>query len=194
MVLNQHLIVRINSAIVAAAYTITGDIPDPCSDMDSHTNMLVLGKNCFIFDLVHVRTVDVAPFDPSLGLYKKIPIVDAAVAYNCLYNHKTYILLARNALHVPSMYNSLIPPFIVRDSGSIVHDVPKIHVNDPGVNDHLISFTDSGLQIQLQLWGILSLFHSMVSTHEEITSCDKILINPDSANWDPYLSYFADNE
>ena len=29
---------------------------------------------------VHGRTVDVAPFDPSLGFSKKIPIVDAAVA------------------------------------------------------------------------------------------------------------------
>ena len=43
--------------------------------------MLVFVKNCFVFESLHGRTVDVAPFDPSLGLSKKIPIVDAAVAY-----------------------------------------------------------------------------------------------------------------
>ena len=47
-----------------------------------------------------------------------------------------YILLAHNAIHVPSMDNNLIPIFIVSESGDLVHDVPKIHVNDPRVNDH----------------------------------------------------------
>ena len=49
------------------------------------------------------------------------------------------------------MYNNLIPSLIVRESSYLVHDVLKIHVNDPGVNDHSILFPDSGLQIQLQL-------------------------------------------
>ena len=56
----------------------------------------------------------------------------------------------------------------------MVHDVTKIHVNDPGVNDHYILLSDSGLQIELQLWEIFSFFHSRDPTHEEITSCDKI--------------------
>ena len=98
--------------------------------------MLVFVKNCFVFESLHGRTVDVAPFDPSLGLSKKTPIVDAAVAYDFPYNNKNYILLARNAIHVPSMYNNLIPPFIFHESGTLVHAVPKIHVNDPVVNDH----------------------------------------------------------
>ena len=148
---NQHLIVRINSIIVATASTINGNIPDPRSDLDSHANMLVFGKKCFIFDSVHGYNVDVAPFYLSLGFLKKIPIVDAALAYGCSYNHKTYILLACNAIHVPSMLNNLIPPFIVRESGAMVHDVPKIHVNDPGVNNSLILFPGSDIRIQLQL-------------------------------------------
>ena len=74
-------IVRINSSIVTAASTIPRDSPDPRSELDRHANMLVFVKNCFVFESLHGRTVDVAPFDPSLGLSKKIPIVDAAVAY-----------------------------------------------------------------------------------------------------------------
>ena len=34
----------------------------------------------------------------------------------------------------------------------------------------------------------------MVSTHEEITSCDKILIPLDSTNWYPYSSHSTENE
>ena len=104
------MIGRINYSIVAAASTITGDIPDPRPEMDIYDNMLLLVNNCFVFDSVHGHTVDVAPFDPSLGLSKKIPIVDDAVAFDCLYTHKTYILLARNARHIPSMDNNLIQP------------------------------------------------------------------------------------
>ena len=88
----------------------------------------------------------------------------------------------------------MIPPFIVCESGALVHYVPKIHVNDTGVIDNSILFPDSGLQIQIQLWGIFSFFHSRVTTHEEITSCDKILITLDSADWDTYSSHFSENE
>ena len=92
------------------------------------------------------------------------------------------------------MDNNLIPAFIVRESGALFHDAPNINVNDPGVNENLILFPDSNLQIQLQLWDIFSFFHSRVPTHEEITSCDKILITPYSADWDPYSSHFSENE
>ena len=96
-----------------------------------------------------------------------------------------YILLDYNALHDPSMENNLIPPFIVRNSGALVHDGHKVHVNDPGVNYNSILSPDSVLQIQLQLWGIFSFFHSRVPTYEEIAFCDKILITPDSTDWYP---------
>ena len=165
MVPNQQFISCINSAIVVATSTITSDNPDPRSELDSHANMLVLGKNCFVFYLVHGRTVDVASFEPSLGLSKKIPIFDVTVAYDLPYSHKTYILLARNALYITSIDNNLTPFLIVRDSGALVHDVPKINVNDHGVNNHSILFHDSSLQIQLQLWGVFFLFHSRVPTY-----------------------------
>ena len=93
MVPNQNLIGRINYAIVESASTIPGDGPDPCSELDSHSNMLVFGNNCFVFDSVHGSTVDVDPFDPSLGLSNKIPIIDSAVAYNiCVFSDHRYLL------------------------------------------------------------------------------------------------------
>ena len=40
---------------------------DPRTELDSHVNMAVLGKNCFVFDNVHGHTCDVAPYDSSIG-------------------------------------------------------------------------------------------------------------------------------
>ena len=104
--------------------------------------MVVLGKHCFVFDTVHDRTCDVEPFDKTLGVARKIPIVDAALAYDCPYTHRTYLLIVRNALYVPSMTNNLLPPFILREAGLEVNDVPKIHVPNPGVTDHAMLVLD----------------------------------------------------
>ena len=68
MVLNQHLIGRINSTIVVAAYKTPDDILDTRYEIYSHDNILVFKKNCFVFDSVYGHTVDVAPFEPLLVL------------------------------------------------------------------------------------------------------------------------------
>ena len=57
-----------------------GDIEDPRTELDSHSNMVVLGAHAFIFRSTN-RTCNVQPFDPSLGIASKIPIVDGAVVY-----------------------------------------------------------------------------------------------------------------
>ena len=51
---------------------------------------------------------------------------------------RTYILIARNVLHVPSMEYELIPPFVLREAGMVVNDTAMIHVKDPSHEDHYI--------------------------------------------------------
>ena len=156
--------------------------------------MAVLGKHCFVFDSVNGRTCDVAPYDPSIGTVKKVPVVDAALVYDCPYTFKPYLLIVRNALYVPTMENNLIPPFLIREAGIKLQDVPKIHVKEPNENDHAITFEDENLRIPLQLNGIFSYFHTRTPTHEEIAHCDPIFLTPDSDNWDPHSEHFAQNE
>ena len=157
--------------------------------------MVVLGKHCFVFDTVHDRTCDVEPFDKTLGVAQKIPIVDAALAYDCPYTHRTYLLIVRNALYVPSMTNNLLPPFILREAGLEVNDVPKIHVPDPCVTDHAITFdAATGLRIPLQLSGIFSFFPTRAPTNDEILAGDPIFLTPDGDQWNPYSDHFAANE
>ena len=83
------------------------------SELDSHANMIVLGKECFIFESTG-KTCNVQPFSDELGVASDVPIVDAALAYDCPFTNYTYILIVRNALHIASMNHNLIPPFIMR--------------------------------------------------------------------------------
>ena len=76
--------------------------PEPRTELDSHANMVVLGKHAFAFDSIQGKHCDAQPFNPKIGQATKVPIVDAAIAHDCPYSHKTYLLIARNALHMPS--------------------------------------------------------------------------------------------
>ena len=90
--------------------------------------MVVLGQHCYII-YSSGRHADVNAFAREVGKIKSVPIVDADVVYNCPYSMKTYPLIVRNALYVQSMVNNLIPPFIMREVGLEVREIPKIHVN-----------------------------------------------------------------
>ena len=80
---------------------------------------------------MHERTWNVEPYDPSIGVAKSSPIVDAALAYTCPISNKTYILLARNVLHATRLNLSLIDPFIMKEASAIVNKSARIHISDP---------------------------------------------------------------
>jgi hypothetical protein len=94
--------------------------------------------------------VQVNPFTPDYPALKA-RMVDAAIKYECPYNGNEYILIIRNAIHVPAMTNNLIPPFIMREGGIIVNDVPKIHMRSPDESHHAIIFEETGFRIPLNL-------------------------------------------
>ena len=166
----------------------------PRTELDSHANMVVLGKNAFIFDRVANQTCEVLPFDPTIGSAHDVPIVDGAIAYECPYNQTTYVLVFKNALHVPSLGHNLVPPFILREAGVIVNDTAKTHKSNPGKEDHAIIVEDENLVIPLQLNGVFSYFHSRCPTIDEVSYSPNILMTPDTMSWDPYSDHFVLNE
>ena len=94
----------VQSAQIAAtiATITTCDARDneyPRTELDSHANMVVLGAHAFIFESKN-RTCNVQPFDTSLGIASKIPIVDGAVVYKCTYTGEICVLIVSNALHI----------------------------------------------------------------------------------------------
>lgn len=173
---------------------------DPRTELDTHANMVVLGKNCFVFDHVQGRTCEVASYNPAMRKAKHVPIVDAAIAYDYPYTLKTYyLLIIRNALYIPTMNNNLIPPFILLKAGlKVRNDVPKIHVESLTVSDHAIEFPEqengAALRIPLQLWGVFSFFHTRAPTNKEAAELNPLLLTPDSNHWNPHSEHFAKNE
>ena len=73
------------------------------------------------------KSADVQPFSNECSNMEKVPIVDAVLAYDCNFTMKTYPLITRNSLYVPSTENNLIPRFIIREALPFVNDVASIH-------------------------------------------------------------------
>eukprot|EP00957_Ditylum_brightwellii_P040188 3040753-Ditylum_brightwellii.AAC.1 len=65
------------------------------------------------------------------------------------------------------MDHNLIPPFMLREAGIAVNETPKIHKKNPTVDDHTITFSNSGLRITMRLWGVFSYFPTSKPSIEE---------------------------
>jgi hypothetical protein len=93
------------------------------------------------------------------------------------------------------MEHNLVPPFLLREAGLKVNDIPKIHVKDPDVSHHSIYFDDADLRIPLGLWGVFSYFSSRRPTTKELQSDDnEVLLLAPNWPWDPHADVYARNE
>eukprot|EP00957_Ditylum_brightwellii_P183416 13971614-Ditylum_brightwellii.AAC.1 len=61
--------------------------------------MPVMGRDAFVVSDTG-RVMEVNPFTPDYDVLQ-VKLVDAALKYDCPHKGKSYILLVRNALHVP---------------------------------------------------------------------------------------------
>jgi hypothetical protein len=172
----------------------TDEICESRTELDTHANMCVFGQHCLILRWTG-RNAEVNPFTPDYEALQKVPIVDAAILYECPVTGKEFILVARNVLYVKSMDINLIPPFILREAGIKVNDVPKIQVDDPTEQDHAIIFKRQELLIPLGLVGIFSYFVSRAPTEKQVLESDDVfLLTPDAENWNPHSDAYARNE
>jgi hypothetical protein len=161
------------------------------TELDSHANMPVVGRHAFIIsDTGQVAKVNAftPDYDPM-----QLSTVDAAIQYDCPYDGHTYILVLRNALHVPSMKNNLIPPFVMREAGIGVYDTPKIQVAEPTTEDDSTCFPETGFRIPLSLWGMFSYFPTSKPTALLMKETEDIyLLTP--SRWNPHDDLYATNE
>eukprot|EP00957_Ditylum_brightwellii_P095578 7280377-Ditylum_brightwellii.AAC.1 len=140
------------------------------TEIDSHANMVVLGKHTLILEDTG-RAVDVQPVMPDYKTLKNVKIVDDTVLWEHPYNQTLYILVFKNALHVLIIDVNLVPPFIMREAGLTVNEVPKIQTPDPLIEDHSIWFPGENLRFNLLLHGIFLYFLSSKPSSEQIEEC-----------------------
>ena len=168
------------------------------TELDSHANMPVAGREALIVEQSG-KTVEVNPFTPDSKPIK-VEVVNAIVQYDSPLDGKEYMLVIQNALHVPSMCNNLIPPFIMWESGITVNECAKIHCEDPTREDHAIIFKGYDLHIPLQLHGIFSYFvtrkldaESFMGAHEPL-NCATEIYTLTPTRWNPHTDAYAMNE
>ena len=194
MRLNEHLFGIVSSALADTELAIEVEDDDNSGltmelHLDSHASMPVLGKGCRIVSVSQFRA-EVSAFADKVGKLHKVPIVDAALLYQCPYSSEKYLLVVRNALYVPSMNHHLIPPFVMREAGVVVNEVPKFQVGPEGrsIEDHSLCFKESKLRIHMKLDGIFSFFQARKPSNPELEEVpiERIeYLTPDSNSWDP---------
>ena len=80
-----------------------------------------------------------------------------------------------------------------KGNGVTINDVPKIHKDDPTVNDHAITFMEMGFRIPLSLWGIFSYFPTSKPTHDDLINPTEVYILS-TATWNPHSDAYSTNE
>ena len=174
-------------AVIGAIEREKGGVSSSKTELDSHANMIILGRHCFIISRSG-KVIDVSTFAEAAGGLSQVPIVDAAIAYDCPRSEKTYILIVRNALYVESMEENLVPPFILREAGLIVNECPKQHrpFGEATEDDHTIQHRESGLKIAMKIRSTFSYFDTRKPTEDDFEEGVAVLFSPESAEWDPY--------
>ena len=166
------------------------------TELDSHAASAVVGNQVYILRETG-KSIDVSPFTSTLGILKKVPVIDCLIAYECPFEGSVQILCIHNALHVPEMECNLLPPFIVRRNGHYVNEI-RIQAKKPTVDHHCIFIEQINLRIPLQLHGTTSYFASRKPTDLEVEDAiadDQLIhLSKDEEEWDPHDLTFAQQE
>ena len=190
---NEHLIKSTMTSISSSGDNVC---LESSTELDSHANMVVIGKQAVIFNYSG-QYANVRSFTDEVKGITKFPIVDAVIPYDFPQSVQTYLLVVRNYLCVPSMEHNLIPPFILREAGLVLYDIPEIHCNIPSAEDHSLFDEDTGPRIPFTLDGTFSVFKSRSLKNEEINNVEDfetVFLTPDSNKWDPYDKSYKHNE
>ena len=103
------------------------------------------------------------------------------------------ILIIRRGLHVPSMTHNLFPPFMLRETGIIVNEVPKIHVSSPAEEHHAIIFHVTNSEIALLLHGTFAYFPTSKPSIKELEEPEDVYVLTPTF-WNPHSDASVINE
>jgi hypothetical protein len=104
--------------------TSTDDFSPTSCDLDTHADTCCFGKDAFIVNIDHHSCTEATGFSASLGSVKSLPIVTAAVAYDCPITYLTYILIFHQIVYIDELNSHLICPYQLRLAGITVNACP----------------------------------------------------------------------
>ena len=72
-------------------------------------------------------------------------------------------------------------------------DIFLLQIEDPTVDNHVITFVETGFQIPLSLWGIFSYFPTSKPTQDDLLNPTEVYtLSP--ATWNPHSNAYSTNE
>jgi hypothetical protein len=163
------------------------------TDLDSHADAPCVGSNALVI-YETMRTANVTSFINSIGRANEVPIVHAALAYDCLYTGTVYILIVNHALQFPEMGHNLINQFQMRASGIIVNACPKFQCESPTNESHTLYFPEDDVRLPLSVHGAVSFLHTRKPTRYEYENEQQLTLTAETPEWDPHSLDFADQE
>ena len=178
---------------------ISSIITDSFTDLDSHSDTCVVGRNALVID-DYDRTVSVSGFHQSLGTMNDRRIVSAAIAYIRPENGEMIILIVNQAILIEDLEHNLLCPMQLRLAGVQVNDRPKCMTHQPTEEDHAITVKDEDddrtIIIPLGLRGVTSYFNSRRPTKAqwEDDTITKVAITAEAPEWDPHTEEFSQLE
>ena len=89
------------------------------------------------------------------------------IAYDFPCTLETTLLVIWNALHIPEMNHNILSPFIFREVGLQVDEIPKLHATEPTQEHRSIYYAETKLRIHLKLKRIFSYFPCRKLSHYE---------------------------
>jgi len=166
------------------------------SDLDSHADCCVCGKEVLVFNDFD-REVTVAGWDPE-GETQSLKIVSAAMGYTIPETGKTVLLIAHQSIFSPSLNHNLLSTMQMRLHDVIVNETPKFQSLHPTKQSHSISVrgdhVDDVLLIPLELHGVVSCFPNVMPTQLEFETCERYELTYETPEYDPSATTFHDQE
>ena len=91
------------------------------------------------------------------------------------------------------MTHNLLPPFVLREAGIQINEVPKIHVTSPTEEHHAIILQETNFRIPLTLHGTFSYFPTSKPTTQELEEPEDVYVLTPTT-WNPHSDAYVINE
>ena len=91
------------------------------------------------------------------------------------------------------MSNNLLPPFMLREAGMPINEVPKIHVSSKTQEHHSIMFQETNFRIPLSLYGTFSYFPTTKPSTKDLEEPDDVYVLT-LTTWNPHSGTYVINE
>ena len=91
------------------------------------------------------------------------------------------------------MTHNLLPPFMLREAGIHINEVPKIHVTSPTEEHHAITYQETNFRIPLALHGTFSCFPTSKPRTQELEEPEDVYALTPTI-WNPHSDAYVINE